>query len=346
MSSSPSALEPHPHLNMNCESSLDIGVIDFSLPQAYRHLNITDTSISDAAVVASFHKQYTVQRHVDLHWCTKALALISRHRESSLLAFILTIVPHLTEENVSILAAQPSPPKNVSVERIGQGDEQPDKKSEPIVALSPLTAVPSPLPTASAATTVDVVSSSTSGESTPNNAGSSDSMYSSPDDNASFASGKTASTGFDVSSGGDASTESDFSEPVGGKYWDGEDWRCEECNEGLLEGKCPHGDAINPCRVCGRDLQSGSCSMFCDECHDGLEGPCSECARGGHQQDEESAAGKMAWDENDGVWRCTTCLWEVEANSKKEGQCHCQVDPDVRLSPDSSCIFSPWSLIN
>ena len=342
MTSSPSSPDPHPHLDMDCESSLDIGVIDFSLPQAYRHLKITDTSIPDAAVVAKFHGTYTAQQSASRHWCTKALTLISRHRDSSLLAFILTIVPHLTKENVSILAAQPSPPKNISVDQLGQNDEQQNKETEPTVALSPITAVSSPLPTAAAVTTADVVSSSSSsGESTPNNAGSSDEIYSSPDENASFASGKTASTGFDVSSGGDASTESDFSVPIGGKYWDGEDWRCEECFERLVEGKCPNGDTINPCRSCGRDVQSGSCSMFCDECHDGLERPCSECAGGGDHHDGGSAAGKMAWDDNDGVWRCTTCLWEVEANSKKEGQCHCQVDPDVRLSPTLSFVFSP-----
>lgn len=342
MSSISSTPGPPSHLNMDFESSLDIGIIDFNLPRAYQYLQIEDTSISDAAIVALFHQRYTTQQPSMKHWCIKALALISRHRDSALLAFILTIVPHLTEENVSILAAQPSTPspKNVSADQIGQNGEQTNKASEPTVALSPATAMPSPLPTASAPTTINVASpSSSSGESTSNPASSSDEMYTSPDDSASFASGKTASTGFDVSSGGDASTESDFSVPVGGKYWDGEAWRCEECNEGLVEGKCPHGDTINPCRVCGIDLQSGSCSMFCDACHDGLEGPCSECARGEDQHDEESPAGKMAWDEKDGVWRCTTCLWEVEANSKKEGQCHCQVDPDVRLS-SVSFIFS------
>lgn len=39
----------------------------------------------------------------------------------------------------------------------------------------------------------------------------------------------------------------------------------------------------------------------------------------------------MVWDDQDAIWRCIVCLWEVEANSEEEGHCHCRVEPKVFL---------------
>lgn len=101
-----------------------------------------------------------------------------------------------------------------------------------------------------------------------------------------------------------------------------------------MEGKCPNGDVINPCRLCGRPFE-GTCPALCDNCHNELDDPCSECTNTDSTGNEDSLEDcGMVWDESDTVWRCIACLWEVEANGEDEGQCHCLVesnDPGAQL---------------
>lgn len=120
---------------------------------------------------------------------------------------------------------------------------------------------------------------------------------------------------------------SDFSEPIGGKYFNGHCWTCEKCDEEFLEeelkdGKCPCGHIVCFCDTLAFDSDEDVC--YC--------GPSPD--------DDESAedAPEMAWGEQDGVWRCTGCLWEVEANDENEGYCHCPAKPETDWSKSTRCI--------
>ena len=148
-----------------------------------------------------------------------------------------------------------------------------------------------------------------------------------PEDSNSASSERTVSSGIPLSE--EDSADSDFDEPIGGRYWNGHSWRCEECNKELVQGKCPNGDIINPCKNCGRDFQSDACSTYCDECHAGLQEPCCACGPADYVEQDKHDGIRMVWDTMDEVWRCTVCSWEVEANSEEEGHCHCEGGPKV-----------------
>lgn len=93
---------------------------------AYERLKIKDASIADGDVVAAFYAVYErdiANKNMVPPWAIKALEVISRSRQSQLLAFVLTIVPHLTRYNVSLLAtpsepapARPTPSEVISLE--------------------------------------------------------------------------------------------------------------------------------------------------------------------------------------------------------------------------------------
>ena len=287
-----------------------------TLAEAYKRINIKHTSISDGDVVAAFYDVYSNVRSTST---IKALGCISEARQSQLLAFVLTIIPHLTQENVALLTTRPQLPNHIGSsgkvkveETNGLSNSSPDNNIESEVQH------PDPLvsPTVARSTSQASITSSESEID----------VYSA--ESISTISQETTSSGIPMSE--EDSADSDFDEPIGGRYWDRQSWRCEECNDELVDGKCPNGDAINPCMVCGRDFAPGACARVCDECHEVLQESCSACAQNdtlNEQGTNEEAI--LAWDDRDGVWRCTTCQWEVEANNEEEGQCHCLKQPKV-----------------
>ena len=48
---------------------------------------------------------------------------------------------------------------------------------------------------------------------------------------------------------------------------------------------------------------------------------CAEC----NSEIEESKVGEdiVIFDDVDGVWRCSECQWEIEADNETDGNCHC-----------------------
>lgn len=300
-------------------ASLRADFNEYTLAEAYEYLQIKDTSIADGDVVLAFWTTNRPRKH-------QALEVISNHRRSQLLAFVLTIVPHLTWDKIALLATQPALPDPAG--SLSTEDKVEEKNQLHLDAFnnSESHAQHSNIPTATAIPS----SPGTAGSKvvmTPSNSSDVDIVIH-PEDSGSVYSEKTSST--EISLGDEDSTDSDFDELIGDKFWNGHSWRCEQCNDELVHGRCPNGDAIYPCRSCGQDSGPSACSRLCAECHNGLPEQCAKCSQTGyHNEQGSNEEAKMIWDDEDGIWRCTACLWEVEANSEEEGECHCIVDPDV-----------------
>lgn len=125
------------------------------------------------------------------------------------------------------------------------------------------------------------------------------------------------------------STSSTSSDEIG-KFFAGQRWRCEECNEVLTDCECPNGPAAQPCIDCGSlaaDMEY--CSMRCSLCHAGPGRVCNGCyypQADASEDGEDELLSELVWDREDSLWRCALCQWEVEGNNPEEGQCHCLVD--------------------
>ena len=301
---------------MDDKQSLPLRIDDTgqTLAEAYERIGIKDPSIPDGDVVAAFQATYSQETLVSgtkQLWLVKALQVISHHRQSRLLEFILTIVPYLTTDNVRILAkAPPSSPSAGSSANIN--NKQPIHGSNRTNITDGEGAFDPP----NATVAIAMLASSQSSNGELNIAPTSsplESTTSAVDDDMSIYSEEASSTG--APSREESSVDSDFDEPIEGKYWDGMSWRCEECIEEIVDGKCPNGHIISSCRLCGYDVEAGNCTF--------------------KRNEDESIVedADMVWDDGDEIWRCTTCLWEIEANSEDEGQCHCRIDPDEPLQP-------------
>ncbi|KAL8869533.1 MAG: hypothetical protein Q9174_004204 [Haloplaca sp. 1 TL-2023] len=278
----------------------NINLTDRTLQQAYERLEIKNTSISDGDVVAAFHHVFSDQDTSNCSnaiWPVEALEVISERRKSGLLAFVLTIVPHLTPDNVRLLGNPPnsaseclSPTETKERQQVGAAlDIMESPKEEGLDSDTVLS------PAADATMTIEDGSGSSSIGLHAN------STVQSPDDS-SYIYDRESSTEGD-------STMDDFEEDVGGKFWTGQEWRCEQCWGVLEEGDC---------------------------CHHGPASQCSECNSsaidGDDDDDSISTNGwHMTWDDTDRIWRCSQCHWEIEANNEDEGQCHCLVDPTERF---------------
>ncbi|KAL8772073.1 MAG: hypothetical protein Q9209_002739 [Squamulea sp. 1 TL-2023] len=84
---------------------------------AYTQLQIRDHNISDGDVVAAFYSVYSKQpeeaREVQSVYsldCTRALQAIAVYRQSRILAFVLSVVPHLDRDNIKLLTNALLPP--------------------------------------------------------------------------------------------------------------------------------------------------------------------------------------------------------------------------------------------
>ena len=229
-----------------------------------------------------------------------ALELISFRRQSRLLAFILTIIPHLTKENVALLATPPTP----STASLPKNRQQPSGNA----SLNRIVVAATTQQSSTQAATVNPVVPTPEDEPTTAASGSADDLSLSTVDDVSEPSEENYSACFYNSSSeeNDDSTDYESEESMDGRFWNGQTWRCDQCNE-IVEGECPLGHNLNPCKVCEEDPEDCTC--------DGSQST----------DDEKDLASDdhMKWDDQDGIWRCTTCLWEVEANSEDNGECQC-----------------------
>lgn len=120
--------------------------------------------------------------------------------------------------------------------------------------------------------------------------------------------------------------DSDFSEEVGGIFFDRTVWHCEECSQELVDWMCPNGCELGCCETCGWQLTNGTCQEcvgMCGTCGgERVDVQCSNCGAGEESEDEDTKAS----DERDGLWRCIYCQWEVEADNATDGNCHCLND--------------------
>ena len=103
---------------------------------------------------------------------------------------------------------------------------------------------------------------------------------------------------------------------------EGGSWYCS-CGEAFIDGKCPYGHC-GFCKSCGWNIVGDClrCPETCQGCgEDKVSGGCAEC----DSEIEESKVGKdiITFDEGDGVWRCSECQWEIEADNETDGNCHC-----------------------
>lgn len=309
-----------------------------TLEDAYEFIGIRDTSMPDGDVAVAFYRAYSDQRQTfngNTFGPIKSLDVIADGRQSQLLAFVRAMIPHLTEEKVGILATKTTPGRTTESSTIAQveaildepGSQFPKILNSPVHALpDPLTFGPAANPSPSRHQPTTVVDPSDSDDTIASDQ---------PEEASNFSSDFSSNDFLSL----DESNTSETSEPTGGKFWNGESWCCKVCKEELdEEGKCEDGHTINPCRYCGKDFEPFHCPRFCIECHSDLPRPCSICNKDeATDEDESIEAIQMVWDDRDDVWRCTTCMWEVEANSENEGQCHCTADPEVSPRPLPLC---------
>lgn len=129
-----------------------------------------------------------------------------------------------------------------------------------------------------------------------------------------------------ISSSDGMSADSDFSEEVGGTFFDGRISWCEECYVALVDWECPNGHELRRCKNCGWQLDNGLCKrcLGMGGAGDGerVSGPNSNSEAGEESEDDDI----VVFDERDGLWRCMTCQWEVEADNERDGNCHCLND--------------------
>lgn len=277
---------------------------DLSLSDAYDCLDVdNDASLADEEIGVAFYKSL-------LHYpnlSRDALNLIAEHRKSRFLSFLATIGEHLNEENVAVLAkktwdASPEP-ENVGEESASAviGGAEPAQGE-----LSQNQAIESSESEMEVDAYGERIATGEDSPSEPRSPSSSEASFSSSD-------GMNA--------------DSDFSEEVGGMFFDRSIWRCEECSSALDDWKCPNGHELTRCNNCGWELDNGPCQRclgMCDACGGGetVGGQCISCAAGKESEDEDT----IFFDEEEGLWRCINCLWEVEADNETDGNCHCLND--------------------
>ncbi|KAL8647991.1 MAG: hypothetical protein Q9226_006196 [Calogaya cf. arnoldii] len=306
---------------------------------AYTYLRITDRGINDSDVVASSYALYSklpeaAKRPSSIFLTyTGALRTIAVHRQSRLLAFVLSILPHLNDHNVGLLTYTPLPPmpKKAAV-RLQTQDTLPVGIGH-IILTEPDTTV------RDAANGTSQHGGHTSNEKedqtmTPASSGleeneSTSSYCDSPSPIAeSASSADIPSSSVDLmDTSSDSSGNSSREE---GKYYDGQRWRCEECSERLAVCQCPDGCSTYRCALCGSGEADMEFCTYCSRCHNTNKGSCGGCRDVANIDcEEEEDLSTLLWDADDKIWRCALCHGEVEANSDEEGHCHCYTKHDI-----------------
>ena len=300
--------------------------------RAYTRLNIANKEISDGDVVASFYALYSQLRGCshgaaiqDRMASINALQIIASYRQSRFLNFIVTIVPHLNEHNVGLLTTTPLPPipysSPLQVKEKGASSNA-TKNSMTIDKAS--------------ATNPHTVSKSgpPSDEDPPENQISSEGHKSSSQDGP--IAGTENNACYVHSTTEDAmDTSYDLSSKDYGQHYDGQRWRCNECDEPLADCCCLDGSA-HQCATCAQKLDVDHCATYCSKCHPVEGAPCHGCRihegsvnSGGSDGPESHQFDELFWD---GVWRCSECLWEVEANGTDTVYCHCATTRRIEVS--------------
>ena len=297
-----------------------------TLRTAYFALGIHNgDSLADEDVGVAYYKE----RPFDVEYSTDALEFIAEARRSRFLRFLATIAEHLNEKNVAILAqktfpASPEPANSEAVSDaaglVGKIPEAPTKPEN--VDEESVGAEPADDGSASGEGPQSPVSESSESEMEVDAFGEPYSTSLSDSSEPRSPSSPEAS----ISSTDGASADSDFSEEVGGIFFDKHSWHCEECYSVLVNGKCPDGHELRRCKTCGWQLDSGPCQRCpgtCDGCNgESVYGQCRNCGVGEESEDDDT----IAFDERDGIWRCVSCTWEVEADNETDGNCHCLND--------------------
>ncbi|KAL8775739.1 MAG: hypothetical protein Q9194_003688 [Teloschistes cf. exilis] len=215
--------------------------LDFpmTLEDAYKEIDVTDHDMSDGDVV--------LHEIVKPRWTFKALVIIARHRRSKLLEFILTIIPHLTKDNVRLLVATPpsSPQATGLLSRRFWFELEPSEKAFITIddddrASAAETANNQPSP----ANWPDSLASSQLACGDPNS-----DPVSSSDDGIILTHDAASPYTYTSPSSDDSLLDSDCGQPIGGKYFNGNYWVCQECDDEFSEdeledGKCPCGHII------------------------------------------------------------------------------------------------------
>ena len=329
---------------MDHEPALAIEGTFTTLQEAYEFLKIQNTSISDGDVVAAFYKVYTINYSASQRWSVKALEVIATRRRSPLLAFILTVIPSLTKDNVCLLA---TPSQTIAT---GSASQETNEQTKAVVHPIAVNKFEHVAPGLTGTKNLENTNSSESDFTlTPTSTVDHDIGTDHPDHISlpTEAAEEASSTSIGASSIEDdsADAESDFDEYISGKFWDGQSWRCEECNEELVDERCPNGHAVNPCRTCGQECGDYG-ARVCEHCHDDQDLKSSD--HGSTDDESSSEDGGLVWDDFDHVWRCEDCHWEVEANEENEGHCHCFLGEEVR-DPDTwriQYLVRPIELLN
>lgn len=106
---------------------------------------------------------------------------------------------------------------------------------------------------------------------------------------------------------------------------------CPGCGGDKFKGKCAEckvkRDIImfSFCKSCGWNIfgDCPRCPKTCQGCgEDKVSGACAECDP--KKEEIKVRRDVIVFDDKDGVWRCSECQWEIEADGTIEGNCHCQ----------------------
>ena len=301
-------------------------MLNFTLYGAYLALGIYNgDSLADEDVGVAYYKE----RPLKVKYSTDALEFIAEARRSRFLHFLATIGEHLNEKNVAILAKKTFPASlepEISGEvsdatgLVGRMTEAPTELES--VDEESINAKPADDGPASGERSQSRVRESLESEMEVNAFGEHYPTSSSSPSEPRSPSSPEAS----ISSSDGASADSDFSEEVGGIFVNQYNWHCEECYSVLVNGKCPDGHELKRCIKCGWQLDNGPCQRCpdtCDACSGkNVDGQCSNCGAGEESEDDDT----IAFDGRDGIWRCVSCTWEVEAENETDGNCHCLND--------------------
>ena len=285
------------------------GDIPLALSVAYEELQINDATISDIEVGVAYLQ--ACRLHVERP--TQALQTIATARDSRWLhSIIVPILDSSTEETSATLqykangildtssdvmvrpTADTSEPALVSSECYDKVDENANTKSNE---------------RANEPTDTDEADSLELDNSSPQSI---------------YAPSSSEERSSDSISESDSDNESE-EEPY--FDWDVENsergsWYCT-CGKAFVDGKCPDGHC-GFCKSCGWEIYGDClrCPETCQGCgEDKVSGVCAEC----DSEIEESKVAKdiITFDDVDGVWRCSECQWEIEADNETDGNCHC-----------------------
>ncbi|KAL8758119.1 MAG: hypothetical protein Q9184_004020 [Pyrenodesmia sp. 2 TL-2023] len=277
-----------------------------SLESAQAILGLSNGFASDSEVLALFWAKYSSSPK-EFRENPSALALdhigalqtIAIRQKSRLLHFVLTILPHLTDHNNAL---PPVDEQNVNL--IGHEPTDVDltlSSNDTLHNDSPLHPADEPLAPSNGALDGDELESLCASRVT-----------------------EESDSSADIPSSSEEDSISDFSDEDNGRYYDGQKWCCEDCDEPLAHCDCTDGPSNYPCPTCASEAADMEFCTKCSNCHRALEGPCSEC----QLPEGTTDPSELFWDQLEKVWRCALCFWEVEADNADEGRCHCPSEQD------------------